>query len=196
MSMRSTSRAIRSFQSRLNIVAAQRATHDEGVTEVSVLPDWKAHFRVPLAIAGAFCVGLLAVLAARTFRGDMVGGTFVGENPDTSMLMDGGLALLAATVMCVLLRYRHLFCMVGTAAGVVLALIISHNLAHYSPMISNMVYGDDWTEELVAASEPGSVYFRGSYVTVLQPASEEIVENEDEDGESEEKELPRVIRLQ
>lgn len=196
MSAGPISRRLTSFKSRLNRVEAARAPYEESKTHVDVLPDWKRHFRLPVAIFSAVVIGALAVLAVRFGRMQYMGGGFAGENPDVTMAIDIGAAFTIAFVLFLISRMSGLFTAVGHLVGVFVMVGFMHNVAHKSPDAFSSIFSTPWTAEIAAASEPGSLYFRGDYITVM-PEAEEVVEAEVViEEEPEEEALPRVIRLQ
>ncbi len=193
MSSRPISSRMPSFRSRLNRVAEARAPYEAERPEVSVLPDWKQHFRLPMAIFAAMIVGALAVLAVRYARLQYMGGGFAGQNPDVTMAIDVGAAFAIAFILFALARKSGLLLAAGHLVGVFAMIGFMHNVAHTAPQLFASIYSAPWTTEIASASEPGSLYFRGGYITVMQEAEEVI---EVEEPEETEIALPRVIRLQ
>ncbi len=189
------SRHITSFKSRLNRVEAARAPYEEGKQPVEVLPDWKQHFRIPVAIMAAVAIGALAVLAVRFGRMQYMGGGFAGDNPDVTMAIDIGAAFALAFLLFLVSRFSGLFTVVGNLVGVFAMVGFMHNAAHKSPEFFSSIFSGPWTTEIAMASEPGSLYFRGDYITVM-PEAEEIEAEAAAEEEPEEEALPRVIRLQ
>ena len=198
MSAGPISRRMPSFKSRLNRVEQARAPYEAAKPQVDVLPDWKQHFRLPVAIFAALAVGALAVLAVRFGRMQYMGGGFAGENPDVTMAIDVGAAFVLAFLLFLVSRMSGVFTAAGHLVGVFLMVGFMHNVAHKSPEVFSAIFSKPWTTEIALASEPGSLYFRGDYITVM-PEVEDVVEAEAADAAEEEPEeevLPRVIRLQ
>ncbi len=191
----SIAQPIRSFQSRLNRVAEARAPLDASSTEVSALPDWKRHLIEPFRALCAILVGGLAVFVARAARHHIFGGTFGGADPNMALLIDAGLALVLAVLICFALNFRSAMSMVGQFVGVAAMVLGMHNAAHFAPGAFSTVYSPAWTQEIVAASEPGSVLLRDTFVNLASGTDEDTAEDAEE-GVSEEPVKPRIIRLQ
>ena len=72
---------------------------------------------------------------------------------------------------------------------------LMHNAVHALPGVFSGLFSPDWTEEIIASSEPGTLYFRGNYFVLIE-GGEEVAAAEEGQGEAGEKALPRIIRLQ
>lgn len=186
----SAARPIRSFQSRLNRVAEQRAPHEAAKTEVSVIPDWKQNFRYPAALIGAALFGALSVFLARYARFHVMGGSFAGDDPDFTMMIDAGIAFVCAFALFALMRFEGKDFKAAQTFGIIAMIAVMHNFVHAAPGAFSSLFSKQWTAEIVAYSEPGSLYFRGNYFKVI--ADEETVAEADQEEPAE----PRIIRLQ
>ncbi len=176
------------FQSRLNRVAKQRAPIDAAKPQVDLLPDWKANFKQPMTIVAAVLVGMQAVLVARLLRFHLMGGTLAGDNPDIAMIIDVGVAIAFSFPIIFFLNLRGHKFKAAQVAGIVLMFGVMHNFVHAAPGVFGLLFSEEWTEDIVTYSEPGSVYVRGNYITVL-PSGEDVAD------EPKKPELPKVRRL-
>ncbi len=177
-----------SFQERLNRMADRRAPIEAAKPEVDVLPEWKANIRYPAALVGAALLGMLAVFVARFVRFHLMGGTLAGDDPDFTMLIDGGIAAACSFLIFGMLRFEGHEFKAAQTFGIVAMIGLMHNFVHAAPGAFGLMFSKQWTEDIVTYSEPGSLYFRGFYFQVL-PSGEEVAD------EPEERELPKVRRM-
>lgn len=223
MSGQGTSTPDSGFQDRLNRVQERRAPIEAARPKVDVLPDWKENLRYPVTLAGVALLGMFAVFAVRFVRFHLMGGTLAGEAADITMIIDAGLAAVAAFMIYVtvgrmvrdanraergsILSLNHLgdnSVKAALVVGIAIMIGTMQNMVHSMPGVFGVLFSEEWTEDVVTYSEPGSIYFRGSYFTVL-PQTEATVADESattsggagvEDGdEPVEKALPKVLRL-
>ena len=204
----------RGFQDRINRVQERRAPIEASRPQVDLLPDWKENIRYPASLIGAAFLGMFAVFFARFARFHLMGGTLSGEAPDLTMIIDAGLAVLAALVIFgaigMTLREsdraeRHGFFSIASLGGnpVKLAIVVGvaimigtmHNMVHSAPKAFSVVFSPEWAADVVEFSAPGSIYYRGNYFVVF-PQTEAVAEDVDPTGDgAEEKVLPKVRRL-
>ena len=214
MSGQGTGTPDRGFQNRINRVQELRAPIEAARPRVDVLPDWRENVRYPATLVGMALLGMLAVFIARFVRFHLIGGTLSGDAPDITMLIDAGLAALAGLMIlaAVGLTARQLsrgqghgvFSLktlgensVKAALVVGIAIMIGtmQNMVHSMPSVFNLVFSEEWTEDVVTYSEPGSIYFRGNYYVVLPQAEDAAPVDADAPEEGEKKALPKVRRL-
>ena len=176
------------FQDRLTRVADRRAPIDAAKPHVDVLPDWKADIKQPVTLVAAVVLGMLAVFIVRLLRVHLMGGTLAGDNADITMIIDGGIAIAGAFLVFHLLRIKGLKFKAAQTIGIVTMIGLMHNFVHAAPGAFGLLFSDEWSEDIVEYSEPGSIYFRGMFFTVLPP-EEEVAE------EPETPELPKVRRM-
>ncbi|MBT8460767.1 MAG: hypothetical protein KJN60_13945 [Boseongicola sp.] len=201
------------FQDRLNRMQERRAPIEAARPKVDVLPDWKANIRYPATLVGMAFLGMFAVFFARFVRFHLLGGTLAGDAPDITMMIDAGIAAVAGVMIyaAVGLSMRDanraergsMFSLDGLSdnpvkaalvVGIAIMIGTMHNMVHSMPSAFNLLFSEEWTEDIVTYSEPGSIYFRGNYFVVL-PQSEATAADEAESGEGEKKALPKVRRL-
>lgn len=161
-----------SFQARLNKVAERRAPIDASKPEVPVIPDWKENFKYPAALVGSFFVGMLAVFIARYARFHLMGGSLAGEDADIAMLLDGGIAAACSFALFSMLRFHDAQFKAAQSFGVAAMVLFMHNFVHLSPGVFGAIFSDEWAEEVVAATEPNSILFRGASFVLYTPKEE------------------------
>ena len=205
------------FKDRLNRMQERRAPIEAARPQVDVLPDWKENVRYPATLVGMAVLGMFAVFVVRYVRFHLMGGTLAGNDADITMIIDAGLAGVAAFIIysAVGLTMRDanraergsMFSLnnlgdnpVKAALVVGIAIMIGtmHNMVHSAPGLFGALFSEEWTEDVVAFSEPGSIYFRGNYFTVLPQSEATIADDTAPSGSgeaSEEKALPKVLRL-
>ena len=176
------------FQNRLNRVAAQRAPGDAAKPTVEVLPDWKANIKQPVTLIAAGLSGMLAVFIARFLRFHLMGGTLAGDNPDVTMIIDGGIAIACAFLVFHFLNIKGHSLKAAQIVGIVAMIGLMHNFVHAAPGAFGLLFSEAWTEDIVNYSEPGSIYIRGSYIVVL-PSADDVAD------EPEDQALPKVRRM-
>jgi hypothetical protein len=176
------------FQSRLTRVADRRAPIDAGKPHVDLLPDWKANIKRPVTLVAAVFVGIFGVFLARLIRFHLTGGTLAGDNPDITLIIDAGIAVVVSFVVFRLLKIKGREFNVAQLVGVIAMIGIMQNFVHAAPGAFGLLFSKQWAEDVVTYSEPGSIYIRGKYIVVL-PSDEDIAD------EPEERALPKVRRL-
>lgn len=152
----------RSFQSRLNRVAEKHAPLEAEKTEVQVIPDWKENFKYPAALVGAALVGMLAVFAARYARFHLMGGSLMGDDADITMAIDGAIGAACSFLLFTVLRFEGTDFKAAQTVGIVAMITIMHNFVHAAPAPFKMLFSEQWTEDVIAATEPNSILFRGA----------------------------------
>ena len=201
------------FQDRINRMQERRAPIEAARPKVDVLPDWRANIRYPATLVGMAFLGMFAVFFARFVRYHLLGGTLAGEAPDITMMIDAALAAVAGvlifTAVGLTLRDANradndsIFSLknlrdnpVKAALVVGIAIMIGtmHNMVHKAPSAFNLIFSEEWTEDVVTYSAPGSIYFRGNYYVVF-PSGEETATEDVVPAEEEKKVLPKVRRL-
>jgi len=214
MSGQGTGTPDRGFQNRINRVQELRAPIEAARPRVDVLPDWRENVRYPATLVGMALLGMLAVFIARFVRFHLIGGTLSGDSPDITMLIDAGLAALAGLMILAAfgLTARQLSREEGQGvfslktlgensvkaalvAGIAIMIGTMQNMVHSMPSVFKLVFSEEWTEDVVTYSEPGSIYFRGNYYVVLPQAEDAAPVDADAPEEGEKKALPKVRRL-
>ncbi len=158
-------------------------------TQVSPLPDWKQNLRYPALLVAAAMAGMLGVFVARFVRFHLTGGTLAGgEAADLTMLIDGGLAAMASFLVFSLLRFDGKDLKAAQTVGVAIMICTMHNLVHAAPRVFDAVFSPAWTAEVMEATQPKSILFRGVSFVV-------VPEEEPEQPEQPEKKLPTIRRM-
>ncbi len=168
------------FQDRLNRVAERRAPHEAERPEIEVLPDWKENARGPAGIAVAILVGILAVVTVRIARFHVMGVALVSDSPDMTLAIEMAASLLLSFMIFMLLPWKGIQYRFLQFAGVALMALTMHNMVHTSPGLFRLVFSPEWTDRVIAATEPSSMYVRGQSV----PFAGKIKEEEEEVAEA------------
>lgn len=150
-----------SFQDRLNRVAEARAPIEAAKPQVDLTPDWKTNIRYPLSLVGAALLGMLAVFIARYARFHLTGGALTGDDADLTMIIDGGLAAGCSFLLFGLLRFDGAEYKLAQTVGIVVMVCIMHNFVHAAPAVFDIVFSPEWTQDVIAYTEPKSILFRG-----------------------------------
>ncbi|NNE80119.1 MAG: hypothetical protein HKN18_07580 [Silicimonas sp.] len=161
-----------SFQNRLNKVAEARAPIEAAKPQVEVIPDWKENFKYPATIVAAALVGMLAVFVARYARFHLMGGSLAGEDADITMMIDGAIGIACSFVLFSALRFRGAEFKAAQTFGILAMIMIMHNFVHAAPKAFNLVFSEEWTNQVIAMTEPGSILFRGASFVVIEPKEE------------------------
>lgn len=160
------------FQDRLNRVAEARAPIEAAKPEISVIPDWKENFKYPGAIVGSAIVGMLAVFVARYVRFQLLGGSLAGDDADITMMIDAGIGAACGFLLFAMLRFEGKEFKAAQTFGIFAMIMVMHNFVHYMPGVFSTVFSEEWTDEVIAYTEPNSILFRGVSFVMVEPASE------------------------
>ena len=157
------------FQDRLNRVAEIRAPYEAAKPEVSVLPDWKKDVAAKSGFLIAPLIGVLAVLLVRIGAFHTTGVAMVSDTPDATLAIEvGGAALISAAIL-LLTRYKWMTTMPVALAGIAVMAVFMHNSVHSMPSLYSLAFSTNWTEQVIEATEPKSVYFRGEVIPLSAP---------------------------
>lgn len=170
----------KSFQNRLARVEGFRAP--EETAPVSVLPDMKSRFSGKFAVFFALVIGVLAVLIVRVARYHYSGEAMIGGNPDMTLAMETGAALVLSFILFALLPYKGIQYKFVQFGGVFLMISMMHNAVHSAPAVFNAMFSPEWTSAVTEQTEPNSLYLRGEVIPFVPEPEEE-------------KKLPTVRRL-
>ena len=208
------------FQDRLARMQERRAPIEAARPQVDVLPDWKANVRYPASLVGLVFLGMFAVFFVRYARFHLMGDTLAGESADFTMIVDAGLAGLASLLIFGAIgltardssraEHQSLFSLQGLGdhpmklalvVGIATMIGTMHNMVYKAPGLFSVIFSQEWTEDVIAYSAPGSIYYRGDFY-VLFPEEETVAEEEtvpaeviEVPAEPAEKVLPKVRRL-
>lgn len=183
------------FQSRLNRVAERRAPHEAEKPVVDVLPDWRENASGPAGIVAAIVVGLAAVLIVRIARFHYQGVALVSDNPDVTLAIELAAGLMLSFLIFLVLPWKGVKYRFLQFAGVAIMGLTMHNMVHNAPGLFSLAFSEDWTEEVIASTEPSSMYLRGQSIPFAGKIKEEVAAlDEAEASEApEEPALPRRI---
>lgn len=157
------------FQERLNRVAAARAPIEAAKPQVDVLPDWKQNIRYPAALVLTALGGVVAVLIARYVRFHLMGGSLTGEDTDITMIIDGAIAAACSFLIFGMMRFREPTFKLAQTIGIAAGIMTTHNLVHAAPGLFDKVFSTEWTDEVIAYTEPNSILFRGVTFVLIEP---------------------------
>lgn len=174
----------RSFESRLNRVADARAPYVESAPEVSVLPDWKRDVTQRLSPLTALIAGMFAVFAVRLAQYHINGTALVSSDPSLTMAVEAGVVILLSVIVMLLIPFKSAFTKLGYLAGIAIALVGMHNAVHAVPPIFSLLFSQSWTADVIAVTEPNSLYVRGDTIVLALPESKNA-----------EKTMPTVLRM-
>ena len=157
----------RSFQSRLNRVADARGPHDGASTKVSVLPNWKRDLLRKFSLPLAILAGALAVLAVRLGQFHINGVALVSNSPEMTMSIEAGVAVLLSVIVLLLMPFTSVLVKLGYLIGLALGLVAMHNAVHAAPGLFSLGFSPAWTTEVLAATEPNTLYVLGQSIDVI-----------------------------
>lgn len=160
------------FKERLARVADVNAP-EEDAAPVSVLPDMKSRFSGKFALFFALAVGALAVLIVRVGRFHYSGEAMIGGNPDITLAMETGAALVVSFVLFALLPYKGVQYKFVQFGGVFLMISMMHNAVHSVPGLFNAMFSPEWTTAVTEQTEPNSLYLRGEVIPFVKEPEEE-----------------------
>lgn len=178
----------KSFQARIGRVQEKHAPIEAAKPQVDVLPDWRDNVRTPVGFAIAIALGLLAVVIVRLVRFHAFGGTLIGENADITMAIDLVAAGVLSFALFKITSYKGYPYFLTQMAGVIGMLIGMQNMVHSNPSVFSLAFSPEWTEDVIATTEPGTMLVRG-HSMYLSEQEEEVAEAEPE------KVLPTVRRM-
>lgn len=143
----------------------------------------------------AFLIGLSAVVLARYVRYRLEVDTLTGESADAMMLMDIGIGVAVGLLVKIVFRVKSLNYYSAMIAGVLLSVVLMHNLVHKSSDVFRTYFSPQWTEMIIENTKPNSVLFRGISYTMSDMMSGQNAEASKTDGETPDvkvNELPQV----
>ncbi len=117
----------------------------------------------PASLLGAVLLGMLAVAVSHYVRFHLMSGAVTPTDPDTEMLMVGGIGIAASFVMSQMFRLTSGLQRCLQGVGVFLMVCTFHNLPHWLPGPMAAAFSPSYVETMVAASPPNSFRFSGNY---------------------------------
>ncbi|MBT8419187.1 MAG: hypothetical protein KJO42_17255 [Silicimonas sp.] len=185
------------FQSRLNRVAERRAPLEAEKPEIDVLPDWRENAFGPAGLVAAVIVGLVSVVIVRVVRFHFQGIALVSDSPDITMATEFAAALMLSFLIFLLLPWKGVKYRFLQFGGVALMALTMHNMVHNAPGLFNLAFSPAWTNDVLAKTEPGSMYIRGQSIPFagkIKPDTGEDVAAADS-AAPETPALPRLIQI-
>ena len=149
------------FKDRLNRVAERRAPHEAERPRIDVLPDWKENAQGPAGIAAAVLIGIASVIAVRIVRFHFMGVALVSDSPDMTLATEMVAALLLSFLIFLLLPWKGIHYRFLQFGGVALMALTMHNMVHSTPGLFRLAFSPEWTDRVLAETQPGSMYVRG-----------------------------------
>lgn len=165
------------FQDRVNRAAESGTARPV----VSVLPDWRAPFIIPLGIALAILMGMVAVIAVRVGMYHVTGSAMISDSPNVTMGIEALTALFSSLLFFYVFPFRGAQYNFFQFVGVIVMISMMHNLVHKAPGVFALAFSAEWAETVTTQTEPNSFYVRGQSVPFVP--------------ESTEKTLPKVRRI-
>lgn len=178
------------FQNRLNRVAERRAPIEAERPEIDVLPDWKENASGPASYVAALLTGVVAVLAFRLVRFHFFGEALVTDSPNLTLALETAGALILSFAIFFLLPWKGIKYKFVQFGGVAVMALAMHNMVHSAPGLFSLAFSPEWTETVIASTEPSSLYVRGHSIPFVGSAGEDVAE-----AATTEPELPRMIKL-
>lgn len=117
-------------------------------------------------IMTSLLLGVVALMAARLVRWQVLGIQDGGSAADTLLLIDLGLAALIVFLVGGMIGQKTAKHMIAQTAGIGLALMSMHNLVWLMPNQFGQVYGQAYVDQVRATTEPNSIYLRGESIAV------------------------------
>lgn len=160
------------FHDRVNRAADPAHVHPP----VSLLPDWRAPFIIPLGIALAILMGMAAVVGVRVGMYHITGAAMVTETPNVTMAIEAATALFASLLLFFVFPFRGAQYNFFQFVGVIFMISMMHNLVHKVPGAFSLAFSPEWTETVTTVTEPNSFYVRGQSVPfVPEPKQEKVL---------------------
>ncbi|SMR71861.1 hypothetical protein SAMN04488030_1196 [Aliiroseovarius halocynthiae] len=128
----------------------------------------------PLLTILAFMIGLSAVVLARYLRFNFGVDTVTGETADTMMLADIGIGVAIGILVKIVLRIRSPKYYSAMIVGVLLSVVMMHNVVHSSPELFRTYFSPEWTQMVVENTKPNSVLFRGESYSAQDMSSGQV----------------------
>lgn len=102
--------------------------------------------RYPLSLAGAFVLGLVAVLIGQFVRVSLIG---FGEQDHTSLFVASADLLMASAIIFALKNLFHMptkELLMAQTVGMILMFVLMHNLVHLAPFPFELLFSKEWVE--------------------------------------------------
>ena len=142
---------------------------------VSVLPDWRTPFIIPLGIALAILTGMIAVIAVRVGMFHVTGSAMVSDSPNVTMAIEALTALFSSLLFFYIFPFRGAQYNFFQFVGVVIMISMMHNLVHKAPSVFALAFSPEWTQVVTTVTEPNSFYVRGQSVPFIPESNEKVL---------------------
>lgn len=113
----------------------------------------------------AFVIGLCAVVLARYLRFRFEVGALTGETADVMMLVDIGFGIAAGILVKLVFRVKSPEYYPLLIVGVLVSVVMMHNLVHMSSGVFKTYFSPQWTEAVLEGTKPNTVLYRGTSYT-------------------------------
>lgn len=113
----------------------------------------------------AFVIGLCAVVLARYLRFRFEVGALTGETADVMMLVDIGFGIAAGILVKLVFRVKSPEYYPLLIVGVLVSVVMMHNLVHMSSGVFKTYFSPQWTEAVLEGTKPNTVLYRGASYT-------------------------------
>lgn len=113
-------------------------------------------------LLGAFCL-----MAARYVRFNFADIPDAGTAARTLMIMDFAIAAVMVFILGGLVKHKTISHMVAQIAGIAAMLVAMHNLVWLFPAEFAQVYSQAYVDQVVAMTEPLSLFVDGQTITIL-----------------------------
>lgn len=120
----------------------------------------------PLGFVFAFLLGASAQIFGQYVRFQVMGLADAGLDPDMDMMVAGGMGMAASFVLAQLFRLRTKDFGFAQVLGVFASVCAMHNLVHLRPDLFELAFSREWVAQMIAATEPMSIVFRGMTFTL------------------------------
>lgn len=125
----------------------------------------------PASLLGAVLLGMLAVAVSHYVRFHLMSGAVTPTDPDTEMLMVGGIGIAASFVMSQMFRLTSGLQRCLQGVGVFLMVCTFHNLPHWLPGPMAAAFSAEYVRTTAESSMPSSIRFGASYYPLQGPAT-------------------------
>jgi predicted MFS family arabinose efflux permease len=120
-----------------------------------------------ISLAISLLLGTLSLLAAKYVRFHHAEIAETGTSAQTLMIMDFGLAAVMMFLLGGMIKHKTIRHMGAQVFGIAIMLVAMHNLVWLYPAEFAQVYGQSYVDQVIAATEPLSIYVNGETIAVL-----------------------------
>lgn len=120
-----------------------------------------------MSLIFSILLGAVCLMAARYVRFHYADIPETGTAPLTLMIMDYAMASVMVFVAGGLIKHKSIRHMGAQIAGMAAMLVAMHNLIWFFPTEFAQVYSQSYVDQVIAATEPLSIFVNGASITVL-----------------------------